>query len=92
MTGRYRTIVVEPVCYNQLQALVPDEHALHDMLMGIEFVLSMQPHSGQYIGGPQLIWAMDCAIPGTDRSVALFYTIEINTVTLHRALLRAYGL
>lgn len=89
MAARYRTIRYEGAFYEDMREFVPDARQLDEMLVGTETVLAAAPETGRFIGGPVPVWAIDCAIPGSRRSVAIYYTFDEDTVTVERALLRA---
>jgi hypothetical protein len=91
VSGSFRTIRWQAECYDDLIELVSEPRTLDAMIEGIDTVLASQPRSGDYIGGPANVWAIECAIPNSDRSVVIYYTFDEATVTLHRALLRAAG-
>jgi hypothetical protein len=91
VSGSFRTIRWEDACYADLLAIVEEPRLIDEMVEGIDTVLASEPRSGDYVGGPANIWAMQCAIPDSNRSVVIYYTFDEATVTLHRALLRAIG-
>ncbi len=89
MVDRFRTIQWQDQFYDDMRAFVPDVRTLDEMLVGTETVLSATPEAGRFIGGPEGVWAIDCAIPGSRRSVAIYYTFDEDMVIVERALLRA---
>lgn len=87
MSGnRPRTIRWEQGFHKQTRAIVGNDRLVDEMIEAIDFVLCTLPMSGAYIGGPRDVWAMQVAIPGTNRAVAIYYTFDARFVYLHRAL------